>query len=442
MKKTSRLREVSVFGSPVPTGMGEKGRKEDQDRIDLQTPDQHGKGQCDLGEIGEHGEISQRTGDAEPRTDVAQTGKAGRDGGFHVKVVQGYDQQDDHQDQDVTEEVTADLVDDVLVDHLAIHRDDIDLLRMQQALQVQFGALEQYGQTADLQTACGRSGTGTDDHQREQDHLGKHRPQIEIRRGITGRRDHRGNLEEGVAKCLQQGAVIQREDVECDHHHTACDDQQIHAQFFIAEDAADVFDQQKVEHVEVDAKQQHEHGDHHLQINAVIEGDAGVLDGKTAGTGRTEGRAQRIEQRHAAQQQEEDHDRGQHQIDLIENGCALPQTGHQLADDWSRCFCPHDVHHAVVGAGDDGEQKDEDAHTADPVCEAAPEQRGVGECLDIGQDAGTGRGKSGDRFKETVHQGRDLAAEEERKSSEEGKDDPGQANGDHAFLCKIRMFGF
>ena len=61
MKKTSRLREVSVFGWPVPTGMGEKGRKEDQDRIDLQTPDQHGKGQCDLGEIGEHGEISHWT---------------------------------------------------------------------------------------------------------------------------------------------------------------------------------------------------------------------------------------------------------------------------------------------------------------------------------------------------------------------------------------------
>ena len=62
-------------------------------------------------------------------------------------------------------------------------------------------------------------------------------------------------------------------------------------------------DQHQIVHREVHAEQQHEHRGYILQIGAV-PGNAVCLHAETAGAGRAEGGAQRIKQRHSAQQQE------------------------------------------------------------------------------------------------------------------------------------------
>ena len=58
---------------------------------------------------------------------------------------------------------------------------------------------------------------------------------------------------------------------------------------------------------------------------------------------------------------------------------------------------------AVSGKRKQAEKEHENAHTADPVCEASPEQDAVLKRLHGGKNTGTGRCKSGHRLKQGVH---------------------------------------
>ena len=73
-----------------------------------------------------------------------------------------------------------------------------------------------------------------------------------------------------------------------------------------------------------------------------------------------------------------------------------------------------------VGHGEHRHDEDQDAHPADPVREAAPEQHSLPQRLHGGQDAGPGRGEAGHCLKNGVHIVRDIAGQDKRKCPEQG----------------------
>ena len=58
------------------------------------------------------------------------------------------------------------------------------------------------------------------------------------------------------------------------------------------------------------------------------------------------------------------------------------------------------------------------------------------------ENAGAGRGEAGDRLKNRVQIGRDLAAQEEGQRAHEGNDDPRQRDHDEAVLGVQGAVGF
>ncbi len=86
----------------------------------------------------------------------------------------------------------------------------------------------------------------------------------------------------------------------------------------------------------------------------------------------------------------------------------------------------------TAGQGQQREQEHQNAHAADPVGEAAPEQDALGQVLHSGQDAGTGGGKAGHRLKQGIHRVGDAAREHKRHGAHHGNDDPAQRGGSKA----------
>ena len=154
-----------------------------------------------------------------------------------------------------------------------------------------------------LQPPAGGAAAGPQNHQQEQNGLGKGRPEGIIGGGEAGGGHDGADLEGGIAEGHPKTAVL-RQDIQGDQQHGRQGDAQIHPQLLAFEHLLEIpHKQQKIE-VEIDAEQQHEHGDHTIHIGAVVKADAGVFNGEAAGAGGAEGIHQAVEQRHTARQQE------------------------------------------------------------------------------------------------------------------------------------------
>ena len=160
------------------------------------------------------------------------------------------------------------------------------------------------------------------------------------------------------------------------------DDNQIPANLLHSKGTPEFAEQHQVIGIEVDTEQNHKDGDDPLQIGGVVH-HAGVFDAKSAGAGSAKGGGQRIEQRHVPQQEQQDFDDRHPKIDDIQDACGVFDLGHQFADRGSRAFCAHQIDVRTTAQRQDGQQKDQYPHAANPMGEAAPEQRAVGQSLHI-----------------------------------------------------------
>ena len=125
-----------------------------------------------------------------------------------------------------------------------------------------------------------------------------------------------------------------------------------------------------------------------------------------------------------AQKEQHNLQQGHGQVELVEDLGGGLNLGHQAADRGPRAFRPHQIHLDVSCGGKEGDQKDQNAHAADPVGKAAPENDAPRHDLHVGDDAGASGGKSGHSFEHGVHRIGKDAAENEGQGSHQAHDDP------------------
>ena len=128
---------------------------------------------------------------------------------------------------------------------------------------VPFQALEQEQRPGAFQAAAGRTGTGADDHEQQQNALGKGRPPAEICSGKAGGGHDGGHLEGRVAEGFPQGG-IKAPEIPGNQERSPHQNSQIHPQLLILEHTAEIADEQQIIAAEIDAEQCHEHGGHVL----------------------------------------------------------------------------------------------------------------------------------------------------------------------------------
>ena len=111
-----------------------------------------------------------------------------------------------------------------------------------------------------------------------------------------------------------------------------------------------------------------------MQIWRIVA-EAVVFDTETAGARRAEACAHCVEKRHFSDQKKNKFKHGHTEVDQIQDARRGFHFWNQFADGWPRAFGAHQVDVGAAAHRDNGEQENEHAHAADPVCETAPEQR-------------------------------------------------------------------
>ncbi len=75
-----------------------------------------------------------------------------------------------------------------------------------------------------------------------------------------------------------------------------------------------------------------------------------------------------------------------------------------------------------MGQKDDCQRQE--AHTAQKMCLAPPEEQAVGKCFDVGEDGGTGCGIAGDHFKKGIGKWRYGTVKNKGQGREGGDNNP------------------
>ena len=160
-----------------------------------------------------------------------------------------------------------------------------------------------------------------------------------------------------------------------------------------------------------------------------VAGKAVIFDAETAGAHRAEGGGECVERRHAKGDQQNDFQNRHGQINAIQNLCGVLYMRHKLGDGGAGALGAHQVHVGTAHHGQDGHDKDKYAHTANPVCKAAPEQAGVCQRFHFRQDTGPGGGKAGDCLEQRIHIGRDVPCQHEGQRPENTHHKPAERHG-------------
>ena len=230
--------------------------------------------------------------------------------------------------------------------------------------------------------------------------------------------------------------------VDQDQYNGGEDHAKICAQLLALENVPDLADQNKEEQVEVDAEQQHENTDDPFGSRVCIAGDRVVEDREAARTCRCKSGDDRIVQRQSAKQKCHDLHAGQNNIYAVKNERGLAHLRHQLALGGTRYLGAHQMNGLSTRTWQNGQHEYQNAHAANPVRKAAPEQYAARQMLNGGQNGGTGGGKSGNSFKECIDGIGDRSAEEKGECAKQRHQNPGCADA-HKALARIdlRVFG-
>ena len=194
-------------------------------------------------------------------------------------------------------------------------------------------------------------------------------------------------------------------DIDRDRDDSEGNDPQIPADLTDAESFLFILPQEKDKVcIKVDAEQDHENRDDGLLKNR-IAGNTVAENAETSGAGGAEAQAETVKKRHARDEEQYDLCDGHTEVDHIEDHGGVADLGNKLSHDRARALRPHHMHltaHSPLTHGHYGEDKDDDAHTADPVGKASPEEAGMAERFNICQDTGSCGRKTGNRLEKRI----------------------------------------
>ena len=134
-------------------------------------------------------------------------------------------------------------------------------------------------------------------------------------------------------------------------------------------------------------------------------------------------------------------DKSQQEVNDPEPLGRLRNPRGQLVGRYAGCFGHKELHATDAQKGQDGNGQHDDAHTTDPVCEAAPVKQAFRNGLNIRNDGGSGGGKSAHGFENGIHRVRNHTADEKRQRTEERHAHPAKGNDQIPFpfadLCMV-----
>ena len=216
-------------------------------------------------------------------------------------------------------------------------------------------------------------------------------------------------------------------DVVGDRQNTEDDNAEVALELTHLEDLLPVSAQQEVVCIEVDAEHQDEHSDDRLHERRVA-GAAVVPDTEPSGPRTAESDTDCIKQRHAREQEKDDLRDGECEVDRVQYFGRVPHARHKLAHGGPRALRAHETHVVSAGHGKDRKNKDDDAHTSDPVGKAAPEQAGVAERLHVAEYTRSRRCKAGGGLKDRVGEVRYIARRNKGERPQDTENEPAQTD--------------
>ena len=228
-----------------------------------------------------------------------------------------------------------------------------------------------------------------------------------------------------MVKCLIHGREL-RNHTDGNHQNRDCDNPKISPYLCTGQRLPGSSAEQQVIQIKIHAKQNHCHG-HDGLLQICVSRQSVIFNCKSSRTGRAKTHGKRVKQRHSRKQKNYDLRHGHAEINRIQNHRRRPDFWNQLAHAWPRTFRPHDIHSRIAGLyGQNSQDKDQYAHSANPMRKTSPEEIRMGKPLHIRQDTGTCRSKSGNRLKKRIHKGGNIPGNHKRRRSENTEYDPAQ----------------
>ena len=414
--------------------------EEQQDGVDFQTSYQHEKGHPPFGKTGQCGKAGEIV--AQSGSDIADGGQGDTERLVHVEAhreEQAGTEDDQHQVEEQKAEQTGD---DRLRHGFVVEHDRQDGIGVDVPLHFVETGFEREDDASDFDIARSGARHGSRAHEQHQQELYAVVPAAELLGGESGRGDDGNDMENAVADSPAWCLVLQEEQQQGQQEAAAADNDQVPPEFLVLPDFVKVTGEHPVHQDKAGAGQEHEHGDDRFDIGGIPVADAGVAGGESArGHGR-EGVTQGIEPVHGTEGQQYGFGQCQTEIDEPHEFGRLSQARAQLFIDRTGDFCGEKLETAEFDHRHDGQRQQDNAHAAQPLDDAAPEQDGVGQGLHILQDGGSGSGESGHGFEEGVGVAAEGTVQLERYRTEQRKQYPDQGDNDKALVFADIRPGF
>ena len=222
---------------------------------------------------------------------------------------------------------------------------------------------------------------------------------------------------------------------------------EVQIQFLIPERCLEPSHRDYIIKTEVDAKEQHEDRRDILGKRRIC-GQSAVENRKTACPGGAKRDADRIEQRHFADEEEQDIQKSQGYVQRIKDHRRVTHARDHLGDGRPRRFGAQQMHHIAVvfpGRRHDGKEEHQHAHAPDPVAERAPVQKALPQRLHVRNHRSTCCREARYDFKERIDIIRDTTGQAKWQRSDQGQCHPCETRADKSLFCVkalLRISGY
>ena len=229
-----------------------------------------------------------------------------------------------------------------------------DGVRIEAAPDLDHGILQQQ-QPRYLERTARRTGTAADDHQRQQDESRVRRPQVVVDGGKAGCRHHAHTGKRGMAQGLARTPRCLSVHDEHDGDRCCGNDQKqcVETKLLVAKVAQRFTAHSAQVQREVAAAQNHETDDDDLYVDALEGHDTVCIIGEAGRRHRRAGMAERVEQAHAPEHQQDRLRHGQKDVDAPQELGRAGDARRQLIRSRSRGLSTVELHAADAEDGQD-----------------------------------------------------------------------------------------
>ena len=404
----------------------EGGDKGEQEGEDFETAGEHQERIDPKGGVGDDAPGIERTYEmADGGADVGEGRNAQPDGIEDGEVHHGHGRCAEGDEHDVEEGVGKDGLRDVVAQIVVVEAHGEDGPGVEDALKLVAHNLERGEHAHHFHAAAGAALARTDDADGGEDDPSQVGPEHEVVGGEARGAHQRHGVEEGVAEGLFADGVGLNPLGDGDDDHGQGDDGEEKTQFFVLEHLPEAaLDDEEVEQGEVGRGQEHEEGCGIFDGGGVEVGHGLRVGGEAPGGDGGKAVIDGIEEGHAAEVVGEDAAAGDEKIDRPEPMGGGRDARMEFAHLQSGGFGREEFLLADAHGGEDGEGEKDDAHTANPVGEAAPEEDGVGERIDVGEGGSAGGGEARHRFEKGHCHTVGVSVDEEGNHADERINDP------------------